>query len=149
MPFINHSKNNDMKKLTLICVLVLLTAYLHAQNQEQIPAPADTTIKTAVDSSALYGYIPEMPIMVGGCPADQRKYLESLRDAQGKKVSYERKGSCCPYPSTSPRAMFGGGMLDIYEISYKDESNKKAKVSVYISFFDYEKRKAINGFTIK
>ncbi len=138
-----------MKKMILFSALFFSTFHLLAQNTGQTPVPADSAVKAPIDSAALYGFIPQRPIKVGGGPANQRQYLESLRDAQGKKVTYERLGSCCPYPSSSPGAMFGGGMLDIYEIRYKDAEDKKQKVSVYISFYDYEKPKAIKGFTFE
>ncbi len=45
-----------------------------------------------------YGFTSENPIMVGtgpnGGPANQRAYLNLLRDPQGKPVKYERLSSC-------------------------------------------------------
>jgi hypothetical protein len=137
-----------MKKMILAGVLFFITHQLLAQTTDQPSASTDSS-KAVIDSTELYGFIPQRPIKVGGGPADQRNYLESLRDAQGKKVTYERLASCCPFPSSSPKALFGSGMLDIYIISYRDANNKKKNVSVYISFYDYERPKAIKGFTMK
>lgn len=39
-------------------------------------------------------------------------------------------------------------MLDIYIVTYRDVANETKKVDVYITFYDYEKPKAIKGFTI-
>ncbi len=139
-----------MKKMILFTVFIFVVCNVSAQNNADTTlVAANTASANQVDSAQLYGFITQLPVKVGGGrPEDQRKYLESLRDAQGKKVSYERKGSCCPYNTTSPYAMFGGGMLDIYEITYRDESNKKQKVKIYITFYDYETPKAIKGFTL-
>ena len=118
-----------MKKIILAGLLFFVTLHLTAQTTDE-PAGSTDSSKVAVDRSDLYGFIPQRPIKVGGGPAKQRDYLESLRDAKGKKITYERRGSCCPYESSSPKALFGSGMLDIYEISYRDADNKKKKVSI-------------------
>ena len=105
-----------------------------------------------VDSSQLYGFIKELPVKVGGGmssgPEDQQAYLNALRDAQGKKIAYERQGSCCNYKTSSPLALFGSGLLDMYQVKYRDENNKKRKTVIYITFYDYEKPKAVKGFTL-
>jgi hypothetical protein len=132
-----------MKRITLFATLIFVACSIFGQS------PSDTSSHKQIDSTQLYGFISQLPVKVGGGPLDQRKYLESLRDAQGKKVSYERKGSCCQYPSSSPDALFGTGMLDVYEITYRDIDNKKQKVSIYISFYDFEKPKPIKGFTFE
>jgi hypothetical protein len=141
-----------MKKIFL---LVFLCCIFHGLSAQPVPADttvkpiADTVAKAVVDSADLYGYSKERPILVGGGPAQQRAYLESLRDAQGKRISYVRKGSCCPYPTNSPSAMFGGGMLDVYEITYRDADDNPKKVNVFISFYDYEEPKPIKGFRFR
>jgi hypothetical protein len=132
-----------MRKLPLLLLVFFATHSLIAQE------PADTATKTVTDSADLYGYIPERPIKVGGGPAAQRSYLESLRDARGKRITFQRTRHCCPYKSNSTRAFEGIGLLDVYEITYKDENNKKKKISVYITFYDYETPRAIKGFTIE
>jgi hypothetical protein len=138
-----------MKKIILFSVLIFAVCNASSQTTADSTVKAiDTVSIVQIDSSELYGFIQKIPVKVGGGPVNQRKYLESLRDAQGKRISYERQGSCCPYPSTSPTAMFGGGILDIYEITYRDEKNKKKKINVYITFYDYETPKAIKGFTL-
>jgi hypothetical protein len=77
----------------------------------------------------------------------QRKYLESLRDPQGNSVTYERVGTCCPYADT--KSAFGLAIVDKYEIEYRDASNNKQRLVLYISFYDYEEPKAIKGFTLE
>jgi hypothetical protein len=133
-----------MKKLLFLGFLCFLFSGLSAQTTQ-----ADTTAKAPIDSADLYGYIKERPIKVGGGPAQQSAYLESLRDAQGKRISYTRKGSCCMFASQSPSAIMGAGMLDIYEITYRDTDDNQKKVNVFISFYDYEEPEPIKGFRFK
>lgn len=130
-------------------IIFIFTLLLMGQALAQSTSPDAATISTT-DSSKLYGLIPQRPIKVGGTftsgVANQRKYLEALRDAQGKPVSYERKGSCCPYPSEN--GLEGHGLLDRYEVKYRDADNKKQRVILYISFYDYEEPKVVKGFSL-
>lgn len=135
-----------MKQLLLAAILLAGIFTVSAQSPNEEKPPKTDSIKPLTDSADLYGYIPERPIKVGGGPANQRKYLESLRDAKGKRISYERLGSCCEYPSS--KGLFGYALLDKYEITYRDQSDKKQTAIVYISFYDYENPKAIKGFTM-
>jgi tetratricopeptide (TPR) repeat protein len=95
-----------------------------------------------------YGFTQEDPIKVGvgpnGGPANQRAFLDLLRDMQGKPLKYNRLGSCCMYDS--PNGLLGKGMLDKYEITYRNESNEEVKTIFYISFDDYEELKIPFGF---
>jgi tetratricopeptide (TPR) repeat protein len=95
-----------------------------------------------------YGFTSQDPVKVGygpnGGPANQQAYLELLRDAQGKPIKYERLGSCCMYDSKT--SILGKGMLDKYEITYRNEKNEEAKTILYISFDDYEELKIPVGF---
>jgi tetratricopeptide (TPR) repeat protein len=95
-----------------------------------------------------YGFTSEKPIKVGkgpdGGPGNNRAYLNLLRDAMGKPISYERKGSCCAYESKN--GFMGMALLDHYEIKYLNEKGKKKKASVYISFYDYEEPQILFGF---
>ena len=99
-------------------------------------------------TSNKYGYTQEDPIKVGygpnGGPANQEAYLELLRDQHGKPIKYERLGSCCMYDS--PSSILGKGMLDRYEVTYRNEKNEEAKTILYISFDDYEELKIPVGF---
>ena len=102
--------------------------------------------KLANDES--YGLSPYNPVKVGvgpnGGSGNQKAYLNLLRDGQGKRVKYERIGSCCPYQSEN--GFLGMGMLDQYEITYRSKNNKKKKAVLYLSFYDYEEPMIIQGF---
>ena len=95
-----------------------------------------------------YGFTPEKPIMAGtgpnGGPANQRAYLNLLRDAKGKPLKYKRLSSCCDYKSEN--GFFGIAKLDKYEIAYLNEKGKEKTAIVYISFYDYEEPQILFGF---
>jgi tetratricopeptide (TPR) repeat protein len=103
--------------------------------------------KTATSDN--YGFSPENPVKVGfgpdGGAGNNKVYLNLLRDPMGNPITYERLGSCCAYKSKN--ALIGGiALLDHYEIKYFNEKGKKAKASVYISFYDYEEPQILKGF---
>jgi tetratricopeptide (TPR) repeat protein len=95
-----------------------------------------------------YGFTEKDPVKVGagpfGGPANQRAYLELLRDPKGNPVKYERIGSCCQYKSEN--GLMGYAMLDKYKIGYIDENGNPATVVIYISFYDYEEPMILMGF---
>lgn len=103
-------------------------------------------IKTAPDEK--YGFTQEFPVKAGtgpfGGPANQRAYLELLRDPKGNPVKFERLGSCCQY--SSPNGLMGYAMLDKYKISYTDAAGAAMTAVVYISFYDYEEPMILAGF---
>jgi len=99
-----------------------------------------------------YGFTQEQPIKVGngpnGAPANERAYLDLLRDGQGNPISYYREGSCCAYDSQN--GFNGLAMLDIYVITYYNEKGMKKTAKVYISMYDYEEPQILKGFqTVK
>ena len=126
--------------------------------QKKIDKCNDTTKSTIVIHPILrltntaenekYGFTSENPIMVGtgpdGGPANQRAYLNLLRDQQGKPIKYMRISSCCDYKSEN--GLFGMAMLDQYEITYLDKKGKEKKAIVYISFYDYLEPQILYGF---
>lgn len=95
-----------------------------------------------------YGFTSDKPIKVGpgpdGGPANQRAYLNLLRDINGKPINYERVESCCDYKSDN--GFFGLAKLDKYEIYYTNDKGKEAKTFVYISMYDYEEPQILFGF---
>jgi len=107
--------------------------------------PKNSTDKT-------YGFSGDNPIKVGtglkGGPANQRAFLNLLRDSHGNIITYERMGSCCDYESKN--GFFGTAKSDIYEITYLDKTGNVKKVNLHISFYDYEEPMIPIGFqTIK
>lgn len=103
---------------------------------------------TKTADSEKYGFTSDKPILVGtgtdGGPANQRAYLDLLRDQQGKPLKYKRLSSCCEYKSAN--GFFGLATLDEYEIIYLNEKGKEKRATVYISFYDYEEPLILFGF---
>ncbi len=104
---------------------------------------------TKTSKSLKYGFTSEQPVKVGtgseGGPANQRAYLDLLRDQQGRPIKYERLGSCCDYKSKN--AIVGDmAKLDIYKITYLNEKNEEMNTKVYLSFYDYEEPQILFGF---
>jgi tetratricopeptide (TPR) repeat protein len=126
--------------------------------QKKVEKCNDTTKSTIVVHPILrltktsendkYGFTSEKPIMVGtgpdGGPANQRAYLNLLRDQQGKPIKYKRLSSCCDYKSEN--GFYGMAKLDQYEITYLNEKGNEEKATVYISFYDYEEPQILFGF---
>lgn len=96
-----------------------------------------------------YGFTEKNPVKVGmgpvSGPANERDYLDLLRDAKGKPVKYTRLESCCGYKSAN--GIFGTAMLDKYQIIYTDAAGAEQKKEVYISFYDYEEPQILSGFS--
>jgi tetratricopeptide (TPR) repeat protein len=129
-----------------------------AKAEKKIATCTDTT-RSAIETHTIlrltktagndrYGYTSEKPILAGtgfnGGPANQKAYLDLLRDPQGKPVSYERIGSCCDYKSE--HGFFGIAKLDKYRITYLNEDGKEKSTVIFISFYDYEEPQIIKGF---
>lgn len=154
-----------MHRSIALLTFILVSTVLFAQDSQSLEVTKETAkdssgtratytirklTKTAPDDS--YGFSPENPVLVGtgpnGGPANQRRYLDLLRDAQGKPIKYTRVASCCPYDSEN--GLFGVAMVDKYEITYLNQKGRKKKAFVYISFYDYEEPMILFGFqTIK
>ena len=127
-----------MKKILMLSITFsLLSACSTSQK---------TAEKTENKKSGKYGYSEDNPIKVGGVnngPANERKYLNSLTGPNGEKISFNRKGSCCPFETKNSDY---GGMLDRYAVSYE---GKKDTVFLYLNMYDKEKLEAPEGFVLK
>jgi tetratricopeptide (TPR) repeat protein len=104
---------------------------------------------TNTSTSRLYGFSSEHPIKIGdgpdGGPANERAYLDLLRDAKGKPVQYERMSTCCGYKSdNAPKGM---ALLDKYQMVFTTEDGETKTVFVYFSFYDYDEPLVLFGFT--
>ncbi|MEI2740657.1 MAG: tetratricopeptide repeat protein [Chitinophagaceae bacterium] len=113
------------------------------------PLNTNTILRlTKTAPSDKYGFTQEDPVKAGtgpfGGPANQRAYLELLRDTKGNPVKYERLGSCCQYKSEN--GLMGYAMLDKYKITYTDADGNPATAVIYISFYDYEEPMILTGF---
>jgi hypothetical protein len=92
-----------------------------------------------------YGYEPdsEYSIKVGEIK-NQRAYLNSLLGPNGEPIEYVRVGNCCEFDCKT--ALFGKGLLDRYQITYK---GLKKPIILYLNGYQYEKPLCPIGFTMK
>lgn len=110
-------------------------------------APSNAFQFIEVSKDKTYGYTEGNPIKVGGVknnegPLNERRFLDVLAGPEGEILSYNRQGSCCPFPSEN--GFMGNGLLDIYEITWKGQDEP---VILYINMYDYEPLKVPVGFT--
>lgn len=83
-----------------------------------------------------FGLSKDNPILVGGedlrqGPTYERAYLNKLTGPGGEKVTYSRSGSCCEFET--PNGILGGGLLDMYEVSYE---GLEEPVILYFNMYD-------------
>ena len=84
-----------------------------------------------------YGYNQNNPVKVGGAnessgPLNERRFLNALAGPNGEKVSYYRRGSCCPVDSKN--GFMGKAMLDNYRVTWEGSTDT---VSIFINMYDY------------
>lgn len=96
-----------------------------------------------------YGYQPEKALLLGGFlfGTDSQDYhyiyFNRLRGPSGQEVSVKRAGSCCGFKDE--KLPFGGGMLDLYELTYE---GLEKPVIVYVNLYRFEEPKAPQGFIL-
>jgi len=103
----------------------------------------------AISDDSTYGYTQKNAIAVGGQLTEgarnEQRYLNALTGPNGEAISYNRRGSCCPFKT--PNGLFGdGGLLDIYEITY---TGLEKPIILYINMYDPGELKAPKGFTFR
>jgi tetratricopeptide (TPR) repeat protein len=142
----------DWKKATLLGNVVATRIYnktcLKAGEKKLLGKGFYEIESLAPNADRQYGFNKDNPVKVGtglqGGPANQEAYLELLRDSNGKKIQYERTGSCCHYETEN--GLMGMGALDMYEIKYSEPNGKLKRAVIYITFYDYEEPKILYGF---
>lgn len=96
-----------------------------------------------------YGYTQENPIKVGGVmdsgPENERKFLNALLGPNGEKVTYNRRGSCCPF-KTPNGIIEKSGLLDIYEVKIEGTGTV---VKLYLNMYDKGNLYIPVGFTAR
>jgi len=136
-----------MKNVLILLSLTILAACsapLKTSNSNQAAQAKSKLASNNTDKS--YGYSMRNPIKVGdgnlsNGPANERKYLNVLLGPNGEQVNYRRLGSCCPIKT--PNGYNGGGLLDMYEVTYK--GLKKSKI-LFFNMYDSSKTKIPHGF---
>ncbi len=89
-----------------------------------------------VSNDPTIGYTESNPILVSDgnqMNASKRSsmYLNALRDKDGKRVYFERIGSCCPFKNDA--LLMGGGLLDKYLVRTEDGKETVLYVNMYLS----------------
>ena len=103
---------------------------------------------TSFSTDSKYGYNKDYPINLG---FDNERFGErsamhffnALLGPNGEKISFLKIDNCCPFPTT--RSTMGGGILEIYEISFEGKSNKAL---IYVNIYDKGKIECPKGFTL-
>jgi len=112
--------------------------YQSSQNQ-----PFFILLTASEDTS--YGLTPDKPINVGVGAAEQHKYLNSIAGPNGEPIQYTRLGACCPFED--PNLPFGGGLLDIYQVTYEGLSQP---VNLYLNLYHKADKLYLPiGFTLR
>ena len=120
------------KKLTILATMAILSACATNNSEPEILSTITENGKTPLyqsdtegdyfilneySSNPDYGYTPTNAIKVGGGPAGEFAYMNSLRGPEGQPISFTRRGSCCPFEDET--LLMGGGLLDVYEVYYE------------------------------
>jgi hypothetical protein len=133
-----------LKKLVLI---VLLSQIIGCATTSKEPLSAEAFNMTSKDLT--YGYTQENPIELGGFLRGTKyegahiQYFESLLGPKGEEVSVKRLGSCCEFLDDS--MPFGGGLLDMYQLTYEGISKP---VVIYVNLYKFTKPMAPKNFAL-
>ena len=129
-----------MKKLICLLAICLLAGCAHSDFEQPEPP--------ATPPSGKFGYSPHNPIKVGDGKVsngaqNQRIYLSSLQGPNGEEVTFKRLNACCSFKT--PNGYLGGGLLDLYEVTY--EGLEEPKI-LYLNMYDPGELKAPEGFIL-
>jgi hypothetical protein len=141
-----------MKKYLILITLLFLLSSCASKKPKIVGSSTNPTEKSSDYNSVedineysknkKYGLYGKFPVKVGEMKVEnQRRYLASLAGPNGEELEFHRRGSCCGYKSEN--AVFGGALVDVYEVKYK---GLKEPILIYISFYDSEKLYIPLGF---
>ena len=116
----------------------------------QVLVDENTFLIEKYSQDKTYGYDEKNPVMVGGAadsegPLNERRFLNALAGPNGEEINYYREGSCCGF-NTKNSSYMGGGMLDMYKVSYEGIAEP---VILVINMYDSDTLKVPVGFTLK
>ena len=121
--------------------------FIRNGNFQPLQAIENLTLISVFATDDSYGHSPENPINVGGLQngaLNQRLFLSALAGPNGEEISFQRIGSCCPFPT--PNGFNGRGLLDKYEVTYAGLSTP---IILYLNFYDSDVLKVPVGFTLR
>jgi hypothetical protein len=131
--------------IILFSILLVLTSCISTKNTiKNIDDNApDLTLKkdntfliTEYSKNPKYGFDPDYPINLyfknsKSEDANALRFLNALAGPKGETISYTKIETCCPFPSK--RTSVGAGLLDVYEITWKD--NEKP-LKIYLNLYE-------------
>lgn len=107
---------------------------------DSAPIPAllneSTFVITEYSKDKKYGFEPDYPVNVFFRDANDenlnaKRFLNALAGPNGEKITYTKIESCCPFPTK--RVAIGAGFLDIYELTWKDQSKP---LKIYLNIYE-------------
>ncbi|MFD2095121.1 hypothetical protein ACFSJ3_03930 [Corallincola platygyrae] len=119
-----------------------------ASRSVYVPPESSQHPLTSLDPE--YGLTPQKPVKLGGFmlgteyEGRHKEYFEGLLGPNGERVQWRRLGSCCAFKDSS--LAFGGGLLDVYELSYEGLAEP---IHLYVNLYYFEKPMAPVGFTLE
>ena len=148
-----------MKKiLPFISLLLLFTSCISTQStlknvDDNAPIPRlennNTFVINEYSKDKRYGYEKEYPINLfysntKNETINQQRYLNALAGPKGKKITYTKLESCCPFPTK--RSEMGAGFLDVYELKWEGQQNP---VTLYLNIYEKGVLMVPVGLTLK
>ena len=148
-----------MKKiLPFISLLLLFTSCISTQStlknvDDNAPIPRlesnNTFVINEYSKDKRYGYEKEYPINLfysntKNETINQQRYLNALAGPKGKKITYTKLESCCPFPTK--RSEMGAGFLDVYELKWEGQQNP---VTLYLNIYEKGILMVPVGLTLK
>lgn len=145
-----------MKKILALIVLQLLSvscggAHLVIRNIDDTARKLQTRNGhfeiTEYTTEPKYGYTMDYPINLGfdnerNNPRNVDYFFKALTGPNGEEIQWKKLDNCCPFPSK--KSSTGAGTLEIYEITYGNQT-----LTFYINLFERSKIFCPNGLTIK
>jgi hypothetical protein len=116
--------------IVLLLLNIIITSCISTKStlknvDEKTPIPVlsknNSFVITEFSTDKKYGYDKDYPINVFYKSAtnetiNQQRFLEALSGPKGEKITYSKKGICCPFPTKNDPS--GSGLLDEYVIKW-------------------------------
>jgi len=140
-------------------VLILFSSCVSTKNtirniDDSVPGPSlneayNSFVITKKATDKKYGYNENYPVNVGFTTLEdgsnnQIRFLNALAGPNGEKISFKLVDTCCPFPTK--RSDMGAGMLDIFEITYE---NQTKPILLFINKYEKGEIMIPMGFSVR
>ncbi len=136
---------NTIKVSSFILLISLCTSCVSTKStlmnvDDSAPIPMllneSMFVITEYSKDKKYGFEPDYPVNVFFRDANDenlnaKRFLNALAGPNGEKITYTKIESCCPFPTK--RVAIGAGFLDIYELTWKGQSNP---IKIYLNIYE-------------